>query len=201
MYYTIYKLTNKINDKFYIGKHQTYDLNDGYTGSGKLIRRAINKHGIDNFTKEILFVFDNEYEMNEKEKELVVVSEHSYNLCEGGKGGWGYINSNKLGGGSVSEISINNLKKGNNPYTNTSEHYEKLTLILKEKYPCGVWKGKNHTEETKQKLRNKKLQVGCKNSQYGTCWITNGIENKKINKNNLDMWTNIGYYKGRISNG
>jgi len=198
LFYTIYKITNKINNKFYIGKHQTSNLDDGYMGSGKLIRRAINKHGIINFDKEILFVFDNEYEMNEKEKELVVISEHSYNLCEGGKGGWGYINSNKLGGGSVSEIARNNLKKGNNPYINTSEHYEKLALILKEKYPYGVWKGKAHTEETKQKLRNRKSQVGCKNSQYGSCWITNGIENKKINKNDLDMWTNIGYYKGRI---
>ena len=65
-------------------------------GSGKLIKRAIQKHGIENFTKEILFVFDNEQEMNEKEKELVQISESSYNLCPGGHGGFGYINTNKL---------------------------------------------------------------------------------------------------------
>ena len=86
MYYTIYKITNNINNKFYIGKHQTRDLNDNYMGSGNLIKLAIKKHGIENFTKDILFVFNNEEEMNIKEKELVVLSENSYNMCEGGKG-------------------------------------------------------------------------------------------------------------------
>ena len=28
-------------------------------------------------------------------------------------------------------------------------------------------------------------QKGKNNSQYGTCWITNGIENKKIKKSDL----------------
>lgn len=87
MFYTIYKVTNKLNNKFYIGKHKTADLNDGYMGSGNLIKRAIKKYGLENFSKEILFVFDNEQEMNEKEKELVVVSEKTYNIALGGYGG------------------------------------------------------------------------------------------------------------------
>jgi hypothetical protein len=44
MYYTIYKITNKINGKHYVGKHQTMNLSDDYMGSGKLIKRAIEKH-------------------------------------------------------------------------------------------------------------------------------------------------------------
>lgn len=53
MYYTIYKNTNSINDKYYIGKHKTQDPNDDYLGSGKVIRAAINKYGRDKFTKTI----------------------------------------------------------------------------------------------------------------------------------------------------
>jgi hypothetical protein len=65
-------------------------------GSGKILKFAIAKYGIENFTKEILHIFDNEADMNAKEKELVIVNEDTYNLNEGGRGGFGYINSNNL---------------------------------------------------------------------------------------------------------
>jgi len=39
---------------------------------------------------------------------------------------------------------------------------------------------------------------GDKNSQYGTCWLTNGQENKKVKKEDVDLWLEKGYYKGRI---
>lgn len=91
MKYTIYRVTNNINGKFYIGKHQTENPNDGYYGSGVALQRAIRKYGKENFYKEILFVFETEEEMNEKERELIteelINSEKCYNMMHGGEGG------------------------------------------------------------------------------------------------------------------
>jgi len=91
MYYTIYKTTNNINNKFYIGKHQTTNPYDNYYGSGKKLELAIKKYGKENFTKEVLFIFDNEVEMNLKEKELIteefVNRKDTYNVGIGGEGG------------------------------------------------------------------------------------------------------------------
>lgn len=91
MKYTIYKTTNDLNGKYYIGKHQTNNINDSYLGSGVLLNKDIEKYGKEHFHKEILFIFDNEIEMNEKEKELIteeVLSDSQcYNLAYGGDGG------------------------------------------------------------------------------------------------------------------
>ena len=91
MYYTIYQVTNIVNGKKYVGKHQTRKLDDDYLGSGVALLKAIKKHGRSSFIKEILFVFDNEDEMNNKERELIteefVSSKYTYNKGVGGEGG------------------------------------------------------------------------------------------------------------------
>ena len=61
--YYLYKITNLINNKFYIGVHSTEDINDGYMGSGKAIKAAEKKYGLNNFKKEILEYFDSIEEM------------------------------------------------------------------------------------------------------------------------------------------
>lgn len=136
MYFTIYKTTNKINGKYYIGKHQTKDLNDGYMGSGKLLLQAIQKYGKENFVKVVLFIFDNEEEMNLKEKELVVISEQSYNLCDGGNGGFGYINK--------SNITKFKGKKHTDESKKLMGHPGNKAFL-----------GRKHSEETKRKIGEK----------------------------------------------
>jgi hypothetical protein len=93
--YIIYKIVNKVNGNFYIGTHKTKNINDGYMGSGVLIKRAVEKYGLDNFIKEILFVYTNKKEAFNKEKELVTITEVNnkkcYNLKEGGCGGFDHI--------------------------------------------------------------------------------------------------------------
>lgn len=194
MFYTVYKVTNTINGKYYIGKHQTKDLNDGYMGSGINIKRAIKKYGIDNFQKEILFVFNDETSMNAKEKELVNLDEMSYNICPGGKGGFGYIIKNKL---HLTENHSNaykrNFAKGTqkvlsllNDDTWCEEWKKKISAGLKQHYLTndGSFKDKKHTKKTKEKISNamRSKTRGKNNSQYGTMWITNGSENRKLHK-------------------
>jgi len=90
MFYTVYKTTNLLNNKVYIGLHETEDLNDAYLGSGILLRQAIKKYGTSNFKKEILFVYDNKIDMINKEKELVsetfINRRDTYNMSKGGFG-------------------------------------------------------------------------------------------------------------------
>lgn len=124
--YYIYKITNLVNGKQYIGKHYG-ELNDSYLGSGKLIKKAIEKYGKENFKKEILYIAKDNSEANLKEKEFIKVynavkREDFYNLHEGGDGG----NNNKKISNSISGI--------NHPMY-----------------------GKHHTEETKEKLRQSSL--------------------------------------------
>lgn len=173
MFYTIYKVTNKINNKFYIGMHQTENLNDAYMGSGKLIRQAIQKYGVVNFTKEILHIFDNEEDMKNKEKELVIISEKSYNLCEGGKGGFSYLNRSGKAlrtGAILSEETkkkISKSKKGsklsdeqkqwiseNNPMKN-EEAKRKMIASL-----TGKPKSEEHKKKISESLKRKYKQAG-----------------------------------------
>ena len=135
MFYTIYKITNLVNGKIYIGAHQTENLNDGYMGSGNYIKRAIAKHGKESFTHEILFFCDNQEEMYAKEAELVdiqiVKNPNYYNIKEGGRG-------------FTSEVAkIGRIKANEAMLKRYGEDYVKITtakakaqsdIVLKEKY-------------------------------------------------------------------
>jgi hypothetical protein len=98
MFYTVYKITNLINSKIYIGVHKTDNLSDRYMGSGNNIRRAIKKYGKENFKKEYLAIFENEIDMFKMESMLVndkfIKNKYSYNIKNGGLGSWKYVNDN-----------------------------------------------------------------------------------------------------------
>lgn len=191
MFYLVYKITNTINDKTYVGCHKTKDKNDGYMGSGKLIKRAIQKYGADKFIKEIIAECSSSEEMFAKEKELVTLNDMSYNMKSGGDGGFDYLNNTGL----------------NTSWKNKDRGY-KISNTLKQKWKTdptfakalraqqgqrtenfiesakASFLGKTHTDETKDKIKKAVTgkHVGVLNSQHGTLWITNGVTNKKINK-------------------
>lgn len=214
MYYTIYKITNQIDGKFYIGSHKTIDLDDNYMGSGKYLRHAQEKYGIENFKKEILFVFETAEEMYAKEAEIVnedfLATENTYNLKMGGFGGFDYINENDLSFGGPhmrKELQNRGQKRIEWLYENdhdwaikrkkqNQENVKKANQARKVKYPHSGFHEKRHTEQTKKYigLINSINQSGEKNSQFGTMWITDGTSNKKIKK---DSFIPDGWSRGR----
>ncbi len=193
MFYTIYKITNLLDGKIYIGKHQTKNLNDGYMGSGKYLKHSIAKHGIENFAKEILFQFDSEMDMNAKEAELVTEEfckrDDTYNICQGGKGGFNYLNWSGQSNIGWKTNGKDNALKGGKSFANrlANDHeFKKEYLSKRQNFVYSkAFAGKNHSDETKKKIGeiNSVLQSGNSNSQFGTVWITNGIENRKAKKN------------------
>lgn len=200
-YYIIYKITNKVNGKIYIGSHKTKNLNDGYMGSGKYLKRAIVKHGLENFEKEILHIFDTPELMYNKEAEIVnedfLSDENTYNLRKGGYGGFDYINKNpnifltdkRLNSlmpiEMTRKIYIEKFYNDNDFAKKVKNNLKTATRISQEKNPLGTFYGKKHSEQTKKIIgeKNSINHIGEKNSQYNTMWITNGVINKKISKN------------------
>ncbi|RLA05149.1 MAG: hypothetical protein DRQ47_01930 [Gammaproteobacteria bacterium] len=89
----LYKTTNIINEKYYIGV--TNGNNLWYKGSGTALKNAIKKYGITNFTRETLETFDNSVDAYIKENEIVnedfVANRNTYNMKIGGYGGKGQI--------------------------------------------------------------------------------------------------------------
>lgn len=209
----IYKTTNLLNGKYYIGMHSTNNLNDGYMGSGKRLRRSINKYGKENFRVEILEYLPDRELLVKREKEIVneelLKDPMCINLKEGGRGGFcdddhkdKFLKSGML-------IRWNNpdapahvrLKELNKDLDWKRRKSKKVKDGLKRaNHNHATFKGKQHSEESKRKisLSSKGKCTGKANSQFGTCWITNGIENKKIKKTELNNFIELGWKLGRI---
>lgn len=106
MYFIVYKTTNLINNKFYIGVHKQKDdpnIEDGYLGTNRHLRNSIKKYGKENFKRETLFCFDNKEDAFEMESMIVcekfISRPDVYNISPGGVG-------NVLLGKQVVELGI-----------------------------------------------------------------------------------------------
>lgn len=202
-YNYVYRILNRLDGKIYIGCHQTDDLDDGYMGSGTLLRCAQRKYGIENFEKEILFQCDSVDEMFRCEAELVdrlfISRNDTYNMCEGGAGGrWSpgrVTNGHKAGKlayerktGWHSAEAARNAAIASREWHKTDYAKEVRTRARKQAVaPEAIAK-------KKETMAQNKHSQGKNNSQFGSMWITNGTDNKKISKD-----SNIpeGYYRGR----
>jgi len=89
-YHIVYKTTNIVNNKIYVGMHSTDIIEDGYIGSGWVLKDAIQKYGRDKFSREVLYVFNTRLEASKMEALIVdkefIERKDTYNLIEGGSG-------------------------------------------------------------------------------------------------------------------
>lgn len=205
MYYSVYRIENKINKKYYIGFHKSqtlYGIHDDeeYKCSGKYINNAIKKYGWENFDKRVLWLWNDEMisdarkKMEDKEKELVVpsyIDPMSYNLKGGGFGGFDHINNNSdtikrrnsgqrgREDGSIYRAGVRAQELLKDP-----EHKKKkYQKIVETKRALGQfdtentpWYGKHHKDESKEK-------IGVKNSVH---------QSGEGNSNYGKMWINNG---------
>lgn len=70
-YHYVYKIIHIPTGRYYIGIHSTNNLNDGYRGSGRIIKNMYKKHPIIEFVKEILYYGESRDDILKKETELV----------------------------------------------------------------------------------------------------------------------------------
>lgn len=198
-YYTVYQTTNLINNKIYIGRHITTNINDGYLGSGKLLCIDIKTYGKEFFKKEILYIFDNHQEMFDKEKELVNNDfrnrEDTYNIALGGDS-WGMMGVKLDPRTDEYRKKMSQVKKGksNGPMSEEQRELRKGRVTVKDKdgnklqvrvdderYLNGelifILKGYTHSDELKQKWSIERRGAG--NHMFGKKKSAESIEKSR----------------------
>ena len=167
-YNLIYKTTNLINNKIYVGVHCTDDIDDTYLGSGKLIIKAIKKYGKENFKREILYEFGSAELAFWYESYLVdhdfINREDTYNVAIGG--GLPFTGRKHS---EESKEQMSNSRKGLVPW-NKGKHHTKETKEKISSY--------RHTEEQKLKMSN--ALKGREFSEKHCNAISNSLKGHKV---------------------
>jgi group I intron endonuclease len=137
----VYKATNMVNDKVYIGKtvhslerRKSQHLHELKKNNNQYFKRALRKYGKENFEWEVLTETDDEKKLNVLEKFYIAAYKKMtdvYNLTNGGEGVSGYIP--------------------------TEEIRKKISESLKGKYPISI----------ENKIKLSKLNSGSNHPQYG----------------------------------
>jgi hypothetical protein len=171
-------------------------------GSGKRLRYSINKYGKENHKVEILEFFENREDLKKREREIVNLNEiakkECMNLIVGGEGGRGFtLKEVRKGAKVTNEKHIKKLKNwrskgGKNNYTKNGLN----SSFAESRYD---WFNKKHNKKTRIKMSNSKkgTGIGKENSQFGTCWIAKEGISKKIKKEELIVFVQQGWNKGR----
>jgi len=169
----IYKITCKQNGKIYVGQHKTENVNDGYMGSGKLIKRAIEKHGLDKFEKEILCECYDRKSAGEQEEYWIETL-----------------------GATDPDIGYNITKYAWGGQPHTEETRRKLSEISKGKPKSEQFKNKLKKPKSAEAVNNMKLAAQkARDGRIGKKWYNNPLTNES-KQFNIDEQPN-GWIEGR----
>lgn len=181
MVYIVYKTTNLVNSKIYVGIHkQETSTFDGYYGSGILLHKAIKKYGIQNFVRETLFTYETLKEAKNKEKEIVTEEfcnrKDTYNISVGGTGGY------TTAGYSAEQKKLIMEKAQKTKKINGSNVYEgdKLLRAIERMKKARIQPDNKNRKHTGQALLN--MQEASKNKKGKYYWATNGEDTKLFHK-------------------
>lgn len=187
----IYKITNLINGKIYIGKDTVSDKN--YYGSGLLIKRAIDKNGIENFKKEIIEECKNNDELCIREKYWIEKYnsnnlEIGYNISKGGDGGDTFSNNpNK----EKIRLKISNARRGKKyedflPIEKVIQYKERLGKKARERLLGKTLEdlyGAEKASKIKEKQSKTKREINSKIPKKIKIKLTDEqIKERKLNK-------------------
>ena len=193
MYGYIYKTTNLINNKIYIGqKKSQIFLDNKYLGSGKYLKRALEKYGKENFKVELLEIANSRDKLSKLEIYYIQIYNSTdknigYNIAKGGIGGGEVYIHNQFQNRLIPKVSLESYIKegwqiGMLPGRKEINHSKTRGLNISKSLigkPKSVQHIQNHRESLKAAHRH---------------WYTNGISNILLSEDELIP---IGFYRGR----
>ena len=191
MYGYIYKTTNLITKKFYIGKRVSSKfLGNKYLGSGVRLQSSIQHHGAEHFDVIQIDSAENDEELNQKEKFWISFLhaqdlDIAYNIADGGQGCSGFDVWNK---GKTIE-TCPSLKQ-------SQETKDKRSESLKKAYKEGRHKTCLSDEARKVMSEKAKARPHPPTTLGRVCY-TDGINNKMLNPDQIAVYEDLGWVKGK----
>ena len=151
MFGYIYETKNNINGKTYIGKKEG-TFNKSYYGSGLILKQAIKKYGIENFTVTMLSTHETEDVLNRSEVEYIATRKPAYNIAEGGNGGNTLRYANKEYKDNVVKTRAESLSKTWNDISPEKRKQWGDNISRSKKGRTNGREGCKHSEETRIKM-------------------------------------------------
>jgi len=153
MYGYVYKITNIINNKIYIGKRQSETFDEHYFGSGTIMKKVLEKYSKENFLRKILGWYNSETEIRLGEEYWIQY----------------FLNQGYVLGKTMYNLKISSV--GGDTYT-----YAPIEHQLEHKHKLSeTMTGQKRTQETKGNISK-----AHKGKKHSTEWTKHSSEAKKL---------------------